>query len=346
MKRLLTIFAALALALAFGDSARADGFLANIYVSGFENLVEDQDREAFVDVDASGSFSVGDVLVGWARMDDHSAPPGSFGPLGNRVYGIFSQEVAAINPTGGTHQVVFKPTTVAGLKLSDIVPGASASGFLAMFDRFAPFPTNLISTSPGNLTGSATVNIWDYFAAIQTASHLAYVAGIGNAGGLVGALGPTALLPDHFIARTTPTGSALIGSTAGIAGLGSGVTIAGFESGLSILQNFDTTVVYNRLVSATETALLPDGMGGFVLHDLSISGGTVKGSAGAVNVAEWSKIGPDNALTNPGGFITDADLSVNVTVLVPEPTSISLAAFGIAGLVVPYLRRKRLSTAA
>jgi hypothetical protein len=344
LRRVFSIATVTILLVAMATSVQASVFLGSIYVSGVNNTIEDQNREAFIDRSPGsdtpdGVFGIGDVLIGWARADDH-VTPGGFGPLGNRVYGIFSQQVVDVNNTGATYEIIFDATTVPGLTLAAITgnPLIHPEGIVAVYDNVVPIPINLITGTggpvPDTTTGppagagtypgappSGTVNIWDYFAHIINNSGPApepsFVAGIGNLAGAVlttpGSIdiasigGPAAFapLPDHFIARTTPFGSALIAGGFPLAGLPTVATstaIASFESGLTILQNNDAAVTYARLVGATETG------GGFlgITHDLSITRGAVGGTAGAVNAAEWDNINPDSPLSNPGGFTTDA----------------------------------------
>jgi hypothetical protein len=377
-QRLNPLFAMLltSIIISLASPAKAAVFLGNIYVTGANNTFEDQDREALIDRSPTGDtpdgvFGVGDVLLGFARLDDHTQPAGAFGDLGNRVYGIFSQQVVDVNGTGtGPYEVIFDATTVPGLTLSAITGlTLPAEGIAAVFDRTTPFPTDLINVSPGDVNGSGGApNLWDYFAEIVgnagPVPQPSLVAGIGNAGGAVlttvgaGTIpDPAAFapLPDHFIARTTPLGSALITGTLPLAllpTLQTSETIVNFEAGLSILLNNDPDVIYNRRVSATETVLSPLFSGPVIRHDLSITRGTVGGVAGdttasppgppAVNASEWTETNPDSPYSNPGGFITDADFVVNPTVI-PEPGSILVFAglFSIGCIVASRSRMNR-----
>jgi hypothetical protein len=286
-----------------------------------------------VDVDGDDTFSVGDVLLGFARIDDHAAPTGAFGPLGNRVYSIFTQQVAAINPTGSTHQIVFEPTTAAGLTLTDIIGVATpANSFSAVYDNPAPFPTDLINASPGDVDGNGTINLFDYFAEIINeagpAPQPSFITGLRPGQATVGLTGPTAALPDYLIANTTVTGSVLItvaGSLASLPTLGLGIVISNFTGGMEITVNNDPNVSdYARVVAATESVLVPDAgdPSGFIRHDLAIVGGNVVGSAGAVNAAEWDNVNPNVAYNSPGGFVTNADFVVHPLLAeIPEPTA-------------------------
>jgi hypothetical protein len=364
MRKFFSLLAVIGAFVMLPITAQA-GFLASTYVSNQDNVYEDQDREALIDVNANNTFDVGDVLLGWARIDDNTSP-GGFGPLGNRVYGIFSQQVADVNTTGATHEVIFAPTTVAGLTLSEILDTAvPAGGMFAVLSEAAGFSHDLVNASPGDITtgglptypgapANGTTNMWDYLGnIISNGGTLDFVSGIGNVGGAVATTAldaPIALaaftpLPDHFIARTTPTGSGLItGATlAGLPTIPSGVTVANFTAGLSILLNNDPLVTYNRVVAATETFFAPDGAGGFVRHDLAIVAGNANGTMGVARASEWDNVNPDTVLSNPGGFVTNADFVVNPTV-VPEP--ISAAVWSVVGMGLLAMRRRNKRIAA
>src|SRR5438105_2877704 len=68
-----------------------DRFVLSSFISsalhyGADTTFEDQSREAFVDVDGGGTFSVGDVMLGFIRFDNQS-PDGL--TIANRIYTIF-----------------------------------------------------------------------------------------------------------------------------------------------------------------------------------------------------------------------------------------------------------------
>jgi hypothetical protein len=229
------------------------------------------------------------------------------------------------NPVLGT--IDFQPTTASGLKLSDIVPGAPANGIVAIYSSPTPI-TDLINNSAGDANSNGTTNLWDYFKVIKDNMTLSAVAGFGTA---------PSQADDYFKATASaPAGLALLstGGTATIPNIAQGVTVANFHAGLSILLNNDPTVIYNELVQSTNTTF----------HQLVIKNGNVSGMSGATNSSEWSSILPDAAATyankNPGGFITDADFLVNVTVI-PEPSTLTLMGSILSVLGVGYASRRR-----
>lgn len=311
-------FLAIGLVLACASSSRAS-FYSSILAQG-ANSFDDQDREAYVDVDGDGKLSLGDVLLGFVRLDDHDPIVSGVGPIENRIYAIFSQQVKTITiitvgsqPVFG--QIDFEPTTATGLTLSEIVPGASANGVLALYSSPVPI-TDLINNSPGDLTGNGTTNLFDYFKLIKDNMTLSAIAGFGS--------GPTNS-DDYFTATTnTSAGLGLLatGGAATIPNISQSVTVANFTAGLTILQNFEPTVIYNELVVSTRDTL----------HELVIKNGNVSGMNGASFANQWSSIRPDLSYTeaqNPGGFVTDADFVVNVTVI-PEPSAFVV----MGGLIV------------
>lgn len=326
-KLFLASISACALFVGMVEPANAT-FLGSILSNG-DNTFEDQNREAYVDVNADDRFSVGDVLLGFVRLDEKDPPVNGVGPLENRIYSIFTQQVTSITPDGSQFVIQFAPTTVAGLTLAAITGDASiaANALTAIYSGNVGIGgggSGLIQNSPGDLNGNGTTNLFDYFEAITGGLELTLTAGFGT--------GPTEL-DDYFTARTSsPAGAALITtSVAGLANLDSSVTLVSFDAGLSILSNADAPVVtYN------EARLSGNG----TLHQLVIGNGAARGAAGATNADEWGEVNPDVAFSNPGGVVTDADFFVNVTV-VPEPSSITLLAFGLAGLVCVSLRRRK-----
>ena len=156
------------LLLCFGGAAQAAPVLPTLLVPGVQNDLEDQSREAIVDVDGDGVFGVGDVLVGFARLDAITAPAPI--DLTNRLYGIFSQQVTSVAPVtaGLTNGITFGPTTAAGLTLSEITgDGANAGQMLAVYGDSGGFGgLNLLLSSPGDLTTNGTVTLADYFSHI------------------------------------------------------------------------------------------------------------------------------------------------------------------------------------
>lgn len=309
------------LAAAICGSTASAGFLPGLLVNG-ANSLEDQDRDAFVDVDGDDLFSVGDVLLGFVRIDDINPGVGNLSDagIGNTVYGIFSQEVLSITPNGTNFDVGFGVTTVAGYTLADLTGDVNAAGgSLAVYSSPASI-TNLIDTSPGDLNGSGTVTMDDYLAEITSNMTLDFVAGIVNA-------------DDYFTGLTTSAlGAGLITtSLTNIPTIPDSTDLAAFGAGLTITYNANPgTIIFN------ESNLSGNG----TLHELVIGRGTVAGMANAANNTEWGFVDEVGGVDSVGGFTTDADIFINVDI-VPEPSSVlcfaALAGFGVAGAV----RRRR-----
>jgi len=320
MKRRTIQLAVLVAMLAlFGASSAQASFLSSILANG-SNSFEDQDREAYVDVNGNNTFDVGDVLLGFIRLDTHLPVVSGVGSINNRIYAIFSQEVDSIS--GST--VHFRPTTAAGLTLSALTGISAPSGsIVAVYSSSTPI-TDLITTSPGDLTGNGTTNLFDYFKAIKDNMTLNLIAGFGS--------GPTNG-DDYFTATVVSAALLASGGASLIPNLATSVTVANFTAGLTILQNNDPEVIYNELVQSSN----------LTLHQLVIANGSVRGTSATppvTNANEWTKINPDLGYNNPGGFITDADFFVNVTVI-PEPGTLALMGSILSVLGVGYVSRRR-----
>ena len=271
-------------------------YLSTVFDYSGLNTFEDQSREAFVDVNNDGAVGSGDVMVGFVRIDDHFPIVGGVGSTGNRIYAIFSQQIKSITGSAPNLTVQFEPTTTLGLRLSDLgVSGAPANAIVAVYSGFTDI-TDLIASSPGNLTGSSTVNLLDYFAEIRNNLTLSVIAGFGT--------GPTQA-DDYFTATTSAAGASLVaaGGATLIPSIPQSITVANFTAGLSILVNNDPGIAYaETVVSSNLTS-----------HQLVIANGAVRGTAATppvTNVGEWTKVTPDVNLSNPGGFINDADFFV------------------------------------
>ena len=312
-----------ALLIGFGSPAHA-GLLDSYLVPNALNFFEDNSREAYFDVNNNNTFDAGDVLVGFLRIEQRSAP--SVQDVGNTLYAVFSQQVASINASG---IVTFAPTTAAGLQLSDFVTGAESNAMVALYS--GNVGSNLITTAPTDLSGNGTVTMLDYLKAI-TAGTLELTAGIA--------------------ANSTDTFKALVStslplSTATIASLVTTSGVANFEALLSILTNNTSFDFANDVC----TGGFFGGIGGIAAGtcaQLQIQTGNVLGASnaspgqfkdGTEFAGSYQQCNTGGATPNnvPCGFIDNADVNIHP---VPEPGSMILFGLGLAALGM-YGRRSR-----
>jgi hypothetical protein len=330
MKQIKPVLSTLAAASLLAVSASASaGYFTSTITSGF-NLYEDQSREAYVDVNGDGLFSVGDVLVGFARLDDRTSPPPQ--DLNNTTYAIFTQQVYKIE--GNT--VFWEPTKTAGLTISDLTGVGGANDLAVVFSSGAGgYGLNLIDTSPGDVTGVGGVTLADYFAYILTNGTLDMVIGMTGTTdtfctGIAGSVG------NCFQASSGFAGA----SNALFAELDAGVTVANFIAGLTVTQDpAGVQITENTLAGSFYTGPV------VLTAELAFSNGAAQGSVGSTNQAEWVNASELTSLNQctvdgvnvPCGFINDVDFVFRAQV--PEPATLALVGLGLLG--VAGMRRRR-----
>jgi len=303
------VAAGLALALVTGAWLPAEAVPLAVGLGPGLNRLEDDSREAFVDANPDNVFGVGDVIVGFAKINQFLAPATL--DAANQVYVIFSQQVSGFSDLGGGQtRVEFAPTAVVGLRMQDITGNAATTGsFLAVYDRAIPFSTDLILSPPPGATTQA--------------DYLDVITGEGT---LRMTLSPVAG-DDYYAAQTGffgVTTLALPSLTATVA--------TSIEAGLTVvLNNTGVLVVPNGTLSTG----VPPGSS-LTFHDILVTGGQAVGASGIPNVNEWADSSGYGEFAQcvtaaggsiPCGFIDNADLVF--TAAVPEPAPLLLLGLGL-----------------
>jgi hypothetical protein len=321
MKTKQTIQAiAAGLALLAAGSASATTINQGL-TDGVLNTIEDQDREAFFDVDQSGTFTVGDVFVGFVRMDGF-LPSGD--TTDNQVYGIISNQVIAFGGDDGT-LLTMGATTAAGLTLPELTGDATtAGGMFAIYDTNGDY---------GDLIGSPVGTGMKDNTDLIASGDLRLVAGIVN-NELGGDYFQVDNLPGY--GDGTPTSAFTI--------LPTSVTVGNFTGMLSVLVN-NTNFTYRPEV------IVADADANFHVGQIGVGNGAIRGAVGdgnedvfangsqyAFNTQCAVREGDQGVESSICGFVTDADFFV-IPDAVPEPGTLSL--FGGALMGLGFARRRR-----
>jgi hypothetical protein len=343
MRKRFTIGAALVAGLLlWGLGTPADaGFFSSTLTPGVDNRYEDNSREAFFDNPGgtpSGTFGVGDVILGFVRIDNKTAPNGLDLKIPSpHVYAVFSQQVVAISGTG----VIFGPTTVAGLTLANITGAAVPStAVFAVYDSIPGFGKDLIITSPGNVGTGGAVTMKDYINFITANGSIALVGKISTA--------PRTANGDFLIATSLFAGASTqqvgpcptIGGGTTLACLQQSQSVAGFSGGFTDDPAL-TGLALDRVVASNSLAADPAAGGPvFGVYQIALTQGSASGFLGAVNASEWtngSEFGAFAQCTQDGvatscGFTDNVTFVVHPTQRVPEPMSLMLVGIGLLGL--------------
>lgn len=317
--------APLALALGFAVGTAQATTINGGLVAGANNLL-DESRETYVDANNDGKFGVGDVIFGYIRISDFQ-PSGN--TAANQVYGVFSQQIAA---GSFGRNVVFQATTVAGLRLNDLLGGDAnigANALAAFYDRPTAY-TDLINSEPP----TAPTSMPGYLDYIRNNGTLRLVAGFGDA--------------DDFLF-----------SEISLLGAGMGLTVGSSNSSIlsahfadTLASNFGAfSILYeNTDWSFNEIGTFNPLTGSAADGGVLISSGTTSGAVGSDVLPathNWQDAGgsfKQCATSATGGdancgFTNKNNFSVNVY-KTPEPGSLGLFSAALLGLAGMVRRRK------
>jgi hypothetical protein len=322
-------------------------YLTNNFTFGQLNQVRDDSIETVIDVNGNNKLDAGDVIFGITMVNSQSPPTTT---TTQHVYGVFSTQVAGVNPNGTNFDTYFAPTTASGYDLSTLTGGkvkaTTTTGLIAVFSSDSSIGDLVNAASPA----STFNNMTDYINYIVSHSTLDFVAGIDPAQGGVSSTGPTAAQPDYWHGLTQPAGAALSGTNGLLAadntylndptlsGLaldhyGSADTIAAVDAGMVMVQVNDG-VTYGKVKNAP---------GAGNIYTATITGANAFG-AGTTD-ANYSHYSGD--LTNAAGGIQDNGTLTIAPTAVPEPSSWALFGLGLSTLAgVVSLRQRRAAAAA
>lgn len=308
------LFSGLLAAVGASQAATIAGSLV-----GGENTFQDESREAYVDVNRDGKFNAGDVIFGFIQVSQVT-PSGV--QSNNQIYGVFSQQIAA---SSAASTVNFEATTVAGLKLQDLLGGnvnVNANAISAFYDKSVPY-ANLTANNATTASFSSMQNYITYIAG----GTLELVAGLNTA--------------NNFLQSNISPASALLGIGIGSANsaflnpaLDANFTVAGTQAGVDVSYNNTGWLItphslFNPLLSA------------FVPADIGLASGTVGGANGTsttpnspsknwLTATGWTQCTSAAAGANVAcGFTDKANYVIDV---VPEPGSLALASLALLAL--------------
>ena len=346
-------FLAALLLMGMAASAQA-GFIDNVQSSptGIQNTFVDSSFEAIIYTDSAhgtNGIQVGDTVVGYTQINSMSATNGygNSTTMGNTLYAIFSETVTSINGATGGTAVSANQTGGIGYQL-----GATTGTYSLQNLIGSQIPTGKAIDSSAIFTlfdvpnGSTAFHNYSANPGSQTtlSGILSDIAKTGTyevSGGISGSsdfLAVNLNIPGGPSPQNQDATPTVLAQTTN--------QFASYQGGLSVLNNY----------TGLQYGLVP--LTGFGNYQLVVKGGTASGvnAAGATFNPNTSTSGINGSLVLAlqSGNTYTSNLPVvaftdtakyEVDAISPEPSSIILFGFGIGGLGVGYLRKRKMSVA-
>jgi hypothetical protein len=327
MEALRYSLAAALLVTAAAASAKAgpvSGF-TNVTVPEVQNTIIDTSNDAFFMSSSTRGLSVGDVVVGFAQINQDNTP-GNPGLNKNTIYAVFSAQVVSFNSTGTL--VEYFPTTESNSEslqsiLKGIVPASNLpiGSLAAVFEvKGGTFPNDLIGLPPpasitnmsGYLQNIAKNGTFDFTAGFSSGHPDFFETNLGTIGAP-----PTQLFANATFGTHATTASVLNS-------LGTGIQFGQNFGGLTVLANA-TKFTFAETVQGQDLNN----------HQIVITASSENGANGAVGQSVFTA-GANAGTTDKSTFL----YAPSITTVVPEPSSIVLLGCGLAGFFGIGLRRK------
>jgi len=312
-------------------------------------VIQDENRESVFDVDGDGALSVGDVLIGFSRLDTVVTPPiANLAPTAEFV--LFATQVGSITRLDGITPrlpgedalVDFVPVSGAGAALgldlasltsASLTPVTDPRALAANFSGLVTDKTIASSAVPGSI-----VSILDLITEMSVEGTLSTVAGLAN--------------PDDFWQSFFTSGTAAaspVGNLPGLALVDLGAAFSnpvlgsnGFFAGLSVLSGDSGLFLPTISIAGSPN---PAGLFQIGIINGEISGAANADFGGGVNPFFGTIPGLPTTMHDPGppinfyGAASNADVTFDSAI--PEPTSLLvLGAIAFLGSVT-YRKSER-----
>jgi hypothetical protein len=198
-----------ALFLIGAGSTGAQASVLGTLLPGGENVLSDESREMYVDVNGNNTIDAGDVIYGLLKISSVSS-----NNIDNTLYLAMSMEVSSVTAIiPGLYSYTMAPTTTSAYTLSTLTGSTvDAGAMLAIYDTLSGFSLDVTSMTTNMLSAIQTI-------ASEGAFEASY--GIGTAN-------------DYFQGLLTISGltpSSIIGT------LPTTATLGYYTAGLSLLDN-------------------------------------------------------------------------------------------------------------